>query len=246
MLGSGRSASAPPEKCSRRQYDHGCNKVETLQIALEPLPVLPEEIACAGNYSHPQRGTEKIKNQEFPPWHAQNPCHRSGNNSHAEDKTCNEDRGCAVFSEKSFSAFERALLNAENCLIPGEQSSPAIEAQRETQVVAHGRSDRRYGNDPRKTQVMFGVRQKARHQQDGFARHGNSGILCEQGEAYGPISVVHHRIPQQVENGVGHDFAGGNLLRLCLLVLSEIVLSGIGWSGTRSRTGWNHPCRLYR
>lgn len=51
---------------------------------------------------------------------------------------------------------------------------------------------------------MFGVRQKTGQQENRFTRNGNAGILQEQRCSHSPISILHHRIPQQVEDGVGH------------------------------------------
>jgi len=52
---------------------------------------------------------------------------------------------------------------------------------------------------------MFGIRQETGQQQNGLTRHWQAGTLEQQQSRHGPVSVVHHRAPQQLDDLMSHE-----------------------------------------
>src|SRR5260370_33248889 len=68
------------------------NDISVLDDSHQPLPLAPEEKAGTRDHSNPAHGSEKIKDDEAFPRHAQNAGQRSGNDPHSEDEVRQRDR----------------------------------------------------------------------------------------------------------------------------------------------------------
>lgn len=166
--------------------------------------MLAEEVARARNHADPNDRAEKVEYQKLFPRHAQHACHWSGKNSHSENKAGEEDSHGTVAREKLLTTVQGLFRNSEKGTITFKQRPPAVVAKRKTEIVANGRGNRRDDNDPRQSQFVLGIGEKAGNEKNSLARDRDAGILDQKRRTDSPIAILHHRIPQQVENGMGH------------------------------------------
>ena len=93
--------------------------------------------------------------------HAQNARQRSGDDTHTENKTSEENCLRAITREHVFSALQGSGRNPEKIHVTIQQRPPAVVSQRVAQIVAQRRGESADDNEPSKMQVMFGIRQEA-------------------------------------------------------------------------------------
>ena len=170
-------------------------------------PMLAEEISCAGDGSNPDNGTQEVEESKDSPAHAQHSGQRSGEDAHAEDEAGKENAGRAIAVEHLLPALERGRRNSKKTSIAIEQGPPAIVAQGVAQVVAERGGTGGNHDDPAEMELVFGIGQKTRQQERGLAGDGKAGVLAEQCQSHGPVTVVGDECAQRVKNRVVHDEA---------------------------------------
>ena len=194
-------ASPPQERCRQQEENRDRRYRIRFTSRCQPFPMLAEQIARAGNHRHPQRRAQKVEDHELPPRHPQDSRHRPGDDPHSEHEARKEDRNRAVSREQFFSALQSPVLNSEKGLV----ARPAADVRR---------SSPRQNPDCRPASPRWSQPRRSREAADRARNRPENSPATEsfppapalrhsppEGRAHGPISVMHHRIPQQVENG---------------------------------------------
>src|SRR5258708_23568358 len=167
--------------------------------------MLPEEISRAGDAGDPEGRTEEVEESKRPPAHAQHSGQRSGENAQAEDKAGEENCGCAVAGKHFLAAFQRGRLDPKESLIAIEQRTPAIVTDGIANVVAERGGTGGDHNDPSEMKPVFGITQKACQQKRSFAGDGDAGVLAQQCQGDGPVTVGGDEFAQRMKNRRAHE-----------------------------------------
>src|SRR5580700_8741649 len=112
----------------------------------EPLPMSAKQISRTANRSHPNRGSQKVVQNEFPPRHAKRSGQQRREHAHAKNKSRQKNRSRPVAIEKPFASRHVLCANAKNILVAFDQRTPTVPSQRETQLSAQRSRHRRDRN----------------------------------------------------------------------------------------------------
>src|ERR1700675_1542547 len=189
--------------------------------------MLPEQIAGAGDAGDPEGRPEEVEESKRPPAHAQDAGQRSGKNAQAEDEAGEENCGGAVVGKQVFAALQRGRLDPKESLGAIEQRTPAIMAEGVAQDVAERCGTGCHDNDPSEMEPVFGIGEKTCQQERGLTGDGDAGVLAEQCQSHGPVTVIGDEFAQRVKNRGAHEEP---VLSSKLSVLSQTrLLRGENW-----------------
>ena len=97
--------------------------------------MLAKFVADHGDDADPQDGTQKIKNGETLPWHAEHARQWAGDDAQAEDEAREKDRDRAVLVKQPFSTLDGSDRNAKDVSVAVEQGAAARVSDGKSQVV---------------------------------------------------------------------------------------------------------------
>src|SRR5437660_4721148 len=180
--------------------------------------MLSEQISGAGDAGHPDSRAQEVEENKRPPAHAKDAGQRSGENAQTEDEAGKENGGRSVAGKHVLAAFQRCRRNSEDPSIAIEQRAPAIVADGIAQVVAERCGARGNHDDPSEMEPMLGIGQKTCQQERGLTGHRNAGVLAEQCQSHGPVTVGGDEFAQRVKNRGAHE---KQVLSCQLSVLSQ-------------------------
>ncbi len=166
--------------------------------------MLAEQIPGAGDAGDPDGRTQEVEESKGSPAHAQHSGQRSGENAQAEHEAGKENSGGAVAGEHILSAFQRCRRNPEDTLIAIEQRTPAIMAEGVADIVAERGGRCGDHDDPSEMESMFGIGQKTCEQERALTWNRDAGVLAEQCQRYGPVTVGSDEFAQRVKNCLVH------------------------------------------
>src|ERR1700687_737484 len=167
--------------------------------------MLPEQISGAGNAGDPESRTEEVEESKRSPAHSQHAGQRPRKNAQSEDEAGKENGGCAVAGKHFLAAFQRGRLNPKESLIAIEQRTPPIVAYDIADVVAERGGTRADHDDPSEMELMFGIGEKTCQQERGFTGDGDAGVLAQQSQGYGPVTVGGDEFAQRMKNREAHE-----------------------------------------
>src|SRR2546428_501699 len=127
-----------------------------------------------------------------------------GDNSHSSDKARDEDCRRTVALKQILAASDRCRANAQSFSIAFEQGPAAVNADSESEIIAHRGSTNSNQNDVRKPKMMLRVSQEAGQEQHGFSGHRQPCVLQQQGTGHGSIAIVREKAAEQIKNVLCH------------------------------------------
>src|SRR6267154_1045531 len=86
-----RLAVSPPQNGRYDYKSRPQNQIKALHVMHQQIPPAAKAVSHQRNNRYPQRGSQQIEHREFLPRHAQDSRQRSRDNSHSEDKSCEQD-----------------------------------------------------------------------------------------------------------------------------------------------------------
>ena len=167
--------------------------------------MLTEQVSGAGDAGNPDGRTQEVEESKSSPLHAQDAGQRAGENSHAEDETGKKNGGGAVAGEHSLAAFHHGRRDPEETLIAIKQGTPAMEADGVAQFAAEGGGTGGNHDDPSEMELVFGIGEKTGQQKRELTGNREASALRQQGQSYGPVTVVGDECAQRVDQRVVHE-----------------------------------------
>jgi hypothetical protein len=194
------TAVSPPQKQRHDYSDNQDRDIEALHDLEQGAPVLAEEVAGACDYGDPEGGSEEVEEGEGSPAHAEDSGEGAGEDAEAEDEAGKENGDGAVAGKEFFAAFESGGRDAKESCVAVEERPASVVAESVAEIVSDGSSAGGDDDDPSEMEFVFGIGEEASEQESALARNGDAGVFAEEGEGYGPVSVVGDEGTEGVED----------------------------------------------
>jgi hypothetical protein len=200
------------KKAGEEDKDPQDNQVKALNDLQETRPFTAEEVSDQRDGGGPQHRAGKVEKQEAGPGQLKHPGKGAGDDTKPGNKPCKENRPGSVALKNRLGLFDVMLPDKKTPGVPIQKATATPASDPVAEVVAQRGAT--YGNDDNPLDLQFhGIAvggKEGGHQQDSFARHGDSHILEHDPEKDRPVSIEDEEVDHLLEKFL-HGNGGFNI-----------------------------------